>query len=121
MTITCGIQPTGVYTMAMKVLHNTCNMCVHNMPDMNALIPGLWAYISGKSLMLMLQLIHVHCSHLLLNRHFCTNILRNYVFTLLFTGQNFYKFNFEDLCNKIVNPYNFNVLYELPEAVMSIC
>ena len=40
-TITCGIQPTGVVTMEMKVFHNTCNMCIHDLPDMNALIP--WA------------------------------------------------------------------------------
>ena len=38
----------------MKVLHNTCNMCICDLPD--ALIPwtaalGLQEYISGKSLM----------------------------------------------------------------------
>ena len=33
MTITYGIQPTGVVTMAMKVLHNSYNMCL---PDMYA-------------------------------------------------------------------------------------
>ena len=38
-TITCGIQPTGVVTMEMKVLHNTCNMYIHDLPDINALIP----------------------------------------------------------------------------------
>ena len=32
-TITCGIQPTGVVTMAMKVLHNTCNICIGGMPS----------------------------------------------------------------------------------------
>ena len=56
-TITCGIQPTGVITMAMKVLHNTCNMCICDLPDMDALNPQ--AYISGKSLMPMLQLLLV--------------------------------------------------------------
>ena len=25
--------------MAMKVLHNTCNMCIHHLPDINVLIP----------------------------------------------------------------------------------
>ena len=25
-TIDCGIQPTGFVTMAMEVLHNTCNV-----------------------------------------------------------------------------------------------
>ena len=38
-TITCGIQPTGVVTMEMKVFHNTCNMCIHDLSDINALIP----------------------------------------------------------------------------------
>ena len=46
-TITCGIQPTGVITMAMEVLHNTCNMYTCDLPDIYALSP--WAYISGKS------------------------------------------------------------------------
>ena len=41
MTIICGIQLTGVVTMATEVLHNTCNMCFCDLPDMNALIP--WA------------------------------------------------------------------------------
>ena len=39
MTITCGIQPNGVITMTMKVLHNNCKMCNHDLPDMNALEP----------------------------------------------------------------------------------
>ena len=39
MTITCAIQPTGAVTMAMKVLHNTCNMCIHDLPDMYGLSP----------------------------------------------------------------------------------
>ena len=30
MTITCGIQPTGIVTMKMKVLHNICNMYIYN-------------------------------------------------------------------------------------------
>ena len=33
-TITCGIQPTGVVTMTIKVSHNTCNMCICDLPDM---------------------------------------------------------------------------------------
>ena len=41
MTITCGIQSTGVVTMAMKALHNTCNMCIHDLLDMNSFSP--WA------------------------------------------------------------------------------
>ena len=39
MTITCGIQPTGTLTMAMEVLHNTCNMYICNLSNMNAVIP----------------------------------------------------------------------------------
>ena len=33
MTITCGIQSTGDVTIAMKMLHNICNMCTHDLPD----------------------------------------------------------------------------------------
>ena len=36
-TITCGIQPTNVVTMAVKVLHNSCNMCTLDLTDMYAL------------------------------------------------------------------------------------
>ena len=39
MTITCGIQPTSVVTMAMNVLHNTCNKCIHKLPDTYTLSP----------------------------------------------------------------------------------
>ena len=34
-TITCSIQPTSV-TIAMEVLHNSCNMCTCDLPDMHA-------------------------------------------------------------------------------------
>ena len=30
-TITWGIQHTGIVTMAIEVLHNTCNMNIHDM------------------------------------------------------------------------------------------
>ena len=36
MTITCGIQTTGVVTMGTKVIHNTCNMAICDLPDMYA-------------------------------------------------------------------------------------
>ena len=36
MTITCGIQ-IGIVTMAMKVLHNSCNKYSCDFPDMYAL------------------------------------------------------------------------------------
>ena len=32
--MTCGIQPTGVVTMGMEVLHNNCDMCTLDLPDM---------------------------------------------------------------------------------------
>ena len=35
-TITCGIQSISVVTMTMKVLHNGCNMCAHDLSDMYA-------------------------------------------------------------------------------------
>ena len=35
-TITCGIQPTGVATKGVEVLHNSCNMCICDSPDMYA-------------------------------------------------------------------------------------
>ena len=34
MTITCGIQPTNIVTMVMKVLHNSCNMYTFDFTDM---------------------------------------------------------------------------------------
>ena len=48
----------------MEVLHVSCNMYTHDLPDMYALnfgpaALGLWAYISGKSLMSMLQQLHI--------------------------------------------------------------
>ena len=60
-----GIQSTSVVTMAMKVLHNTCNMHIHDLPDMNGLNEsslepaalGLRTYVAFKSLMPMLQLL----------------------------------------------------------------
>jgi len=47
--------------MHMEVLHISCNMCTRDLPDMYALRPvalRLWAYISGKSLVSVLQLLH---------------------------------------------------------------
>ena len=35
-TITCGIQLTGVVTMIIKVLHNPFNMCIHDLSNMYA-------------------------------------------------------------------------------------
>ena len=39
-----------------EVIRITCNMCSRDLPDMYTL--GLWAYISDKSLMPILQLLH---------------------------------------------------------------
>ena len=45
---TCSYNPTdkcdnylstGVVTMAMKVLHSSCNMCINDLPYMYALMP----------------------------------------------------------------------------------
>ena len=52
MAITCGIQPTSVVTMVVKVLHNTCNVCICELPDMNALVPlasGIHTYQANPS------------------------------------------------------------------------
>ena len=40
------------------MLHISCNIGTRDLPDMYAL--GLWAYISHKSLVPMLQLLHVY-------------------------------------------------------------
>ena len=40
---------------ALEVMHSTCNMGAHDLPDMYAL--RIQAYISGKSLVPMLQLL----------------------------------------------------------------
>ena len=49
MTITCGIQPTGVVTMVMKVLPNCCNKCIYDSPDMYTFAFGPQAHISVNS------------------------------------------------------------------------
>ena len=44
------------------MIHNICNMAIRDLSDMYALSPvalGLQAYISGKSLMAMLQPLHI--------------------------------------------------------------
>ena len=42
-TITCSIQPTGVFTIVMKVLHNNFNMRICDLPDVNFLACSPWA------------------------------------------------------------------------------
>ena len=56
-TSTCGIQHPGAATTAMEVFHNTCNMCIHDLADMDVLSSHASACISGKS---MLQLLYIH-------------------------------------------------------------
>ena len=46
------------------VLHKGCNMRTRDLPDISALALGRRAYISGKSLVPMLQLYNVTLSHL---------------------------------------------------------
>ena len=62
MMITCGIQPTGVVTMALKcyITIVTCAfmICLICMP----LSLGRWAYISSKSLFLMYMLCYCRFS-----------------------------------------------------------
>ena len=48
----CDNSPTGVVTMAMKVLHNTCNMCIPDLPDMEAICMALGIHIR--------QFLHAH-------------------------------------------------------------
>ena len=50
--IITGIQST-VVTMAMEVLHNNCNMFIHDLPNMNFLIPR-------ASAMHIRQIPHAH-------------------------------------------------------------
>ena len=48
--------------MEVIILVFVCNMCTRDLPDMYALSPqasGIHTYISGKSLLPMLQLLHV--------------------------------------------------------------
>ena len=40
MTITCGIQPTNVVTLIMKLLHNSFNLCTLDLTDMYVLTLG---------------------------------------------------------------------------------
>ena len=68
-TITSGIQRTGIVTIAMVVLCNSCNTCSHDLhvqlPDMYALRPVTFGHTSqlGKSIMLMLQLLNYSCMY----------------------------------------------------------
>ena len=38
MTNTCGVQSTVVVTMAMQVLHNSCNTYAHDLSDICMLL-----------------------------------------------------------------------------------
>ena len=57
------------------MIHNSCNMAIHDLPNMYAL--GLQAYVPGKSLMAVLQPLHVPSFTLLVN-----NLLFLYVAVL---------------------------------------
>ena len=70
MTITCGIQPTNVVTMVMKVLHNSCKICTLDSTDMYALALGPVALV----LMHTYQLNHSHIATITFsmgNQHVC--------------------------------------------------
>ena len=51
MKITCSIQLTGVVTMEIEVLHNTCDTCTCNFPDMYGWRLHEGIHISDESLM----------------------------------------------------------------------
>ena len=53
MTITCGIQPTNVVTIAIKVLYNSSNLCTIDLTDMYAL--ALWPVAPPNCHMVMLM------------------------------------------------------------------
>ena len=69
-TITCGIQPTNVVTMAMEALCNSCNMCTLDVTDMHALT------LSTVALFLMhtCQLSHLYT---------CNNYVQHNLVTIL--------------------------------------
>ena len=53
------------------MLHISCNIGTCDLPDMYALRPvalGLWAYISGKSLVPMLQLLLIAQNNLVISQ-----------------------------------------------------
>ena len=65
----------------MNVLYNNCNVHIHDLPDMNALIPPACSprdlvYISGKSLMPMLQLLCVVRKCFII----CWNMYEHFIF-----------------------------------------
>ena len=65
MTVTCGIQPTSAVTMAIKVLNNTCNMCIHDFPDKNTLITQA---CGPQALDIHIrQILHAHVSTIIIN------------------------------------------------------
>ena len=75
-TSTCDIQYPGTVTTAMEAFHNTCNMCILDLPDMYVLSSHASACISGKyvttithTLLLSLfgYLLQHYCCHSLLN------------------------------------------------------
>ena len=45
MTFTCGIQPTKVVTLAMKVLKSKCNICTLDLTDVYPLALGPMAIV----------------------------------------------------------------------------
>ena len=73
------------------MIHSTCNMGARDSPDMYALSPracGPRAYISGKSLAPMLQLLHVHacmytCIHTCM--HVCSYVYMSCAYVVVYT------------------------------------
>ena len=70
--------------MAMKVLHNTCNMCISDLPDMNALIPpgcNPWALQLGIHIR---QIPHAHVAAITHNIIIILICITSIVITLSF-------------------------------------
>ena len=62
MTITCGILPTGVVTMAIKVLHNRCNTCTLDKTGICLHLPSIWC-IHYQSNHLYTFYLSTHCNY----------------------------------------------------------
>ena len=84
MTTRCYINGQNSELQVWVILRVLENMGARDLPDIYALWPvalGLWAYISGKSFMLMLQLLCTLCmlNGNLLHMYICMYVLMYFV------------------------------------------
>ena len=63
--------------MTMKVLHNTCNMNIHDFPDMKALIP--WACGHQALGIHIRQILHAHFKTIILCDQICQQVSYMYM------------------------------------------